>query len=163
MILGTAARTKVLSTKYTILGKLEKNQFATITQYFAGFFEKLKLSALKQSEPWKRKLTKVLRNTPYFYSLGEEEMSKLVYTFQMRQFDGASVILEAGEESAGLWVVLKGRVLVKYRERLLMTLKGGSILNYDRFAVEARQEVSVVSEGFVTCAFLSNEDIEKLL
>ena len=139
MILSTAARTKVLSTKYTILGKLEKSQFGTITQYFAGFYEKLKLSALKQSEPWKRKLTRVLRKTPYFYSLGEEEMSKLVYTFQMRQFGGGSVVLEAGEESAGFWVVLKGRVLVRYREMKLVSLKGGSILNYDRFAVEARQ------------------------
>ena len=81
MILSTVARRRVVSTKYTILGKLEKRQFGTITQYFAGFYEKLKASALKQSEPWKSKLTKVLRKTPYFYSLGKEEMSNLVYTF----------------------------------------------------------------------------------
>ena len=42
MILSTAARIRVVSTKYTILGKLEKSQFGTITQYFAGFYEKLK-------------------------------------------------------------------------------------------------------------------------
>ena len=66
-------------------------------------------------------------------------MCKLVYTFQMRQFDGGSVILEAGEQPEGLWVVVKGRVELKYRERKLVTLRGGSILNYDRFIMAARQ------------------------
>ena len=57
----------------------------------------------------------------------------------MRQFDGGIVILEAGEQPEGLWVVVKGRVELKYRERQLVTLRGGSMLNYDRFAIEARQ------------------------
>lgn len=66
MVFDSPAFAKVQSTKYTILGKLEKDQFVTLNRYFPSFYDKLKADALQQTNRWKEKLSRVLERTPYF-------------------------------------------------------------------------------------------------
>ena len=112
MVFHSPAFAKVQSVKYSILGKLEKEQFVTLNRYFPSFYDKLKSDALTQTSRWKEKLLKVLERTPYFSMLRREQMCKLIYTFAMRQFDSETIIFSAGERPKGLWIIVRGYVIL---------------------------------------------------
>ena len=87
MIFDCPTFARVMSSKFSLLGRLNKHNFARISRAFPGFRRVIKDEVLLYRSKWKKRLEDALRQTPYFSSLGAYLMSKILYSCRLVQFD----------------------------------------------------------------------------
>lgn len=66
MIFDCPTFARVISSKFSLLGRLNKQNFARISRVFPGFRRVIKDEVLLYNSKWKKRLEGALRQTPYF-------------------------------------------------------------------------------------------------
>ena len=120
-----------------MLGRINKEGFDKIRNYFPSFHESVKKSVLSYTNPWKDCLRKFLKHTPYFADLNDYKLTSVIYKCRMMQFDKDDTLFKAGDVVEGIYIVLKGYVILEFELKNfgtlpLKVLPAGSVLNFDR-------------------------------
>lgn len=83
MIFDCPTFARVSSSKFSLLGRLNKHSFTCISRAFPGFRRVIKDEVLIYKSKWKKRLEGALRQTPYFKSLGAYQMAKIIYSCRL--------------------------------------------------------------------------------
>lgn len=129
---------KVRSNKYSIFGKIREEGINRIRFTFPGFFKALKEDLKTYSNPQIKQIQYILDKIPFFKTLNSYRKLKLACKCKMYQFEPGSFLYKRGDIPRGLWIILRGYVVLKFNschlEVPMAVLKRGTILNYDRMA-----------------------------
>ncbi len=112
-------------------------------------------------------MRKFLSNVSYFQNADDSLLGELALHCQLLQFDKKAVLFSEGDIATGLWVVVKGYILLERRIEDLSVPQAivtrGTLLNYDRLASTLKpSEVTARAGSFVTCGFLPFRVIRKI-
>lgn len=162
---------KVQSCNFSLLGRLNKRNFATIIQAFPGLRRSIWEKVMSYRSKWQVRLESVLRQTEYFEEIAPAAITRLIYQSALLQFDPDTCLFKQGEQAKGLWVVISGSVALEVRVGCLQVpmvlLKPGAVINYDTatlcsltsFASRREQQCTARALDFVSCAFLDFDRI----
>ena len=81
-------------------------------------------------------MKKFLKHTPYFSELNDYKLASVIYKCRMVQFDKGETLFKAGDLVEGIYIILKGYVILDFEIRdfgtlPLKVLPAGSVLNFD--------------------------------
>lgn len=105
---------KVRSNKYSIFGKIREEGISWIRFTFPGFFKALKENLKSYENPQIKQIQKFLDTIPFFKSLTSYRKLKLACKCKMFQFEPGSTLFKRGDPPRGLWIILRGFVVLKF-------------------------------------------------
>jgi CRP/FNR family cyclic AMP-dependent transcriptional regulator len=97
--------------------------------------------------------TKLLHGVPLFEPLTESEIQEVASTMEIRQFSRGSVILNEGDESSSLYIILSGKVKI-----FLLDQHGEEIILNFLHQGDYFGEVSLFDNGVRSASVVTLED-----
>ncbi|VAW97845.1 cAMP-binding proteins - catabolite gene activator and regulatory subunit of cAMP-dependent protein kinases [hydrothermal vent metagenome] len=129
--------------------------------------EALKFKQKPNATP-EAKMVKMLRNVPIFDNLSDDELEAVKKCAVTRNFPKNSVIINEGDSSGSLYIILKGRVTVflsdeNGKEVILNSQGEGSYFGELALVDDDKRSASVVTAEKSTFIVISKADFKKVL
>ena len=159
-IFGSPAIAKVKSTKYSLLGVINNVQKKVLKKEFPALFNTIKSEVLKYSSPWMEQILEILPQLTYFRNLNLYDLNNVAHHFVLLQYNKGSKLFEQGQMNRGLFIIMKGFVLLRFKTKSadtpLQICEKGTVLNNDHFGHSQKPlETEAIASSLTTCAYLS--------
>jgi cAMP-dependent protein kinase regulator len=129
----------VIATEDCVVLEISRDLIASLNKKFPG------LDAVVRDFYKARLLANLMRSSAIFQPLNAAERAKVIDKFTVKSAAAGEVLLKQGEAARGLFLLLRGRCSVSYRdvgdeEHALPSLSEGAVIG----------EISLISDGAVT-------------